>query len=314
MDNGIYQQTYQVSSPAKLYVENIRGSVFVRAGEAQEIAIQAVMDLKSGQVDSTRVELSQDALGSVRAITRVDADRGLFGSGINPCKVSYTITAPPACDVEISAISSSIVVEGLQGSFNLKQVSGSVALTDLAGTFDIDSVSGSVTGLRLNGKFARLKTVSGDVHLGDSQVVDLMAHTVSGDLTVESPLVDGPYMLETVSGDARLVVPPETHCEVSSRSFSGETYIGLSSTYLQHSGRSRRIIVQDGGPQVSFRSMSGSLSILTAEQIEHPAPRQPEIAAAPPDEPDRMQILDRIGRGELSVDEGIRLLSGEDPD
>jgi hypothetical protein len=312
MEDNSTQQIFQVSSPARLYVENIRGSVFVRAGETQEIIVQAAIDLQSGQAERTHVELSQDPDGTVRAVTRMDSGRGLSGSGINPCKVSYIITAPHACDVEVSAVTSSVVTEGLQGRVNIRQVSGSVALTDLAGTFEIDSVSGSVTGLRLSGEFPRLKTVSGAIQLGDSQVTRLSARTVSGDIAIESPLVDGPYELETVSGDARLVVPQETHCEVSSRSFSGETYVGLSSTYLKHSGRSQRIVVQDGGPQVSFRSMSGGLSILTAEQIEHPAPHQPEVAAAPPDEPDRMRILERIGRGELSVDEGIRLLGGED--
>jgi hypothetical protein len=312
MENYTVQQTFQVSSPARLYIKNIRGSVFVRAGEAQEIVIQAVMDPNSGRADNTHIELEQDAQGVVRAVTRIDEASSPFGVGKVPCKVSYTITAPAACDVEIRSIASSVIVEGLQGSFQLNQVSGSTALTDLEGTFAIDSVSGSVTGLRLHGTFAKLKTVSGDVQLGDSRVVNLFARTVSGDIMIESPLADGPYSLETVSGDARLIVPPETHCEVISRSFSGKTYIGLSSTYLKQSGNSRQIVVQDGGPQVSFRSMSGSLSLLTAEQIEHPAPHQPEIPPAPPDEPDRMEILERIGRGELSVDEGIHLINGVD--
>lgn len=310
MDSHTHLQTFNVTPPAKLTVKNIRGSVVVRAGKADEIRIQAVLDPNSGNVNSTRIEIGQDEDGSVLAMTHTDSLSGVFGRGSNPCKVNYTIYAPSECDIDLNNVSSSAVLEGFQGKFDLSTVSGNLAISNLAGELKVNSVSGDVTGLRLSNTLG-LKTVSGDVKLGSSQLNKLQAKSVSGDIYTESPFGEGPYNFDTVSGDVRMIVPPETGCEIQMNTFSGNVFVGLSSTYIKQTGKLRHILVQDGGPLITFKSMSGDLEIITPDQLTQPTPDQPKPQINVPEEPDRMAILDRIGRGELSVDEGIKLLESE---
>jgi hypothetical protein len=230
----------------------------------------------------------------------------LFGT-IRPCAVNYVIEVPAACDVRINCVSSSAVVEGIQGQFKGSMVSGNLSLTNLQGSFDINLVSGNLTGVRLSGPM-ELSGVSGTIQLAQCEFSLLNAKTVSGDIQLESSLTTGPYQFNSVSGDVRLVVPADTGCEISLTTLSGDVYVGLSSTYHQTSRRFRQITVQDGGASVAMHSTSGDLAVITAEQLLNPAPDQPDFPAPAAPVVDRMAILDRIGSGELSVDDGIQLL------
>lgn len=81
-------------------------------------------------------------------------------------------------------------------------------------------------------------------------------------LVLQTPLGEGPYRFKTVSGNVRLILPPETGCTVGFRSMSGRLKTSLPTT------RSRRQIgqsyaeLQGGGPEVHFSSMSGNLSVV----------------------------------------------------
>lgn len=310
MDSHTQLQTFNVSTPAKLVVKNIRGSVIIRAGEANEIRIQAELESNSGNVNATRIEISQDTEGAVRAITHADTISGFLGGGSSPCKVNYTILAPSNCDIDLSNVSSSAVLEGFQGKFDLSTVSGNLAISDLTGELKVNSVSGDITGLRLSNTLW-VKTVSGDIKLGDSQLNTFQAKSVSGHIYAESPFGAGPYNFDTVSGNVRMIVPPDSGCEIQMSTFSGDVFVGISSTYIKQTGKLRHILVQDGGPMITFKSMSGDLEIITPDQLTQPIPDQPKPEIKEPDVPDRMEILDRIGRGELSIEEGIKLLASE---
>jgi DUF4097 and DUF4098 domain-containing protein YvlB len=304
-------QSFDVGELARLIVENIRGSVVVRAGAANAINVQAEIDRRSGSPDQTRVVIQQEDDRTVRAETKSGTFSSFFGT-VRPCAVHYVIEVPPACDVRLNCVSSSAVVEGVQGQFKGSTVSGNLSLTNLQGSFTIDLVSGDLTGLRLSGPM-EVSGVSGVLQLAQCQIPRLRAKTVSGGLQLESALGVGPYEINSVSGDVRLIVPADTGCEITMSTLSGDAYVGLSSTYHQSSRRMRQITVQDGGAKVSMHSTSGDLAVVTAEQLRHPAPDQPDLPAPAAPVVDRLAILDRIGSGELSVEEGIHLLetSGE---
>jgi hypothetical protein len=310
MDQQSFSHTFNVPETSKLTVENVRGSVIIRQGSKGQITVNAEIDPRSGRIEQTHVNIRQDSDQTVRAITETDKMTGIFG-GINPCKVHYVIDVPTACSVNLNCVSSSAVLDGIQGSFSLHMISGSLALTNMGGGFELHTVSGPITGLRLEGNM-EIHTVSGGVKLGECRLDTMRAKTVSGSLTMESPITSGPYHFNSVSGEVRLIVPPETNCEVTLSTMSGNAYVGLSSTYHQRTRRVQQITVQDGGPEVYMHSVSGGLVIVTPNQLDRPAPDQPDLSAtqAESDEPDRIAILDRIGRGEISVEEGIRLLEG----
>lgn len=270
------EQVFQVTAPAHLVVKNIRGSVTISPGEEGTIHVTAIKDLDSGDVKRTEVNLTQEPDGSVLAVARYPEGSLGWLSGEKPCKVDFVIHTPSQCSTTVDTVSSEVTISRLEGLLNCHTVSGDIVLRDLSGeleihsvsgdvnleqisgSVDIHTVSGDVEGKQVHGK-AHLDSVSGDVDLEESDLPAVYAKSVSGDFELETPLVEGPYSFNTVSGDVQLKIPSGTHCTVDLHSLSGRITTRLSETSsLRDHGR-QSVEVQGGGTRVSMTSVSGDL-------------------------------------------------------
>jgi hypothetical protein len=169
-----------------------------------------------------------------------------------------------------------------------------------------------VTGDELSGP-VKVDTVSGDVNLSDSTFPRLDSSTVSGNLVVETPLGEGPYRFNTVSGEVDLMIPADTGCLVRSSSISGRIKTSLPGHYIREQGGKRQLKVQSGGPLVHHHSISGNLRLTAPDQPAEAVSTSSADTKAQADmgaaTENRMEVLERIARGELSVDEGIKELT-----
>ena len=272
------EKTFDVSSPARLDLSNIRGSVRILAGEDGSIRVSAVKDTTRGDPQRTEIELVQQADGTVKAATRFpDAPFGwLIGSF--PCPVDYEVTAPRQCSLKVRGVSNSALAEGFEGEFafqsvsgdvNLRQlvgpvkiqmVSGNVDLKEVDGELRLNTVSGKVSGERLSGPL-HVETVSGRIELDQSSISSVEASAVSAGLDLETALAEGPYRFNSVSGEVTLKVPEETHCSAELRTVSGNLRIGLPATTQSRGHGAQTAEVQGGGVKVYLGSVSGDLSI-----------------------------------------------------
>jgi Putative adhesin len=270
------EKTFTVSSPARLVVKNIRGSVDVRSGEENVIHVIAVKHTGSGDAKRTEIELIQEADGTVKAATRFPdiAFGWLFGS--HPCEVDYTITAPSQCSLEVRGVSNEALAEGFKGEFKFNSVSGEttlrklngpvkvntvsgeVKLEEINGEIHLNSVSGEVNGKRVAGA-VHMDTVSGDIELKESNAPSAESTTVSGKVEIETPLGAGPYRFNSVSGEVSLKVPAETHCSAEMHSVSGNLRVDLPTTSQSRGGGTQTVEVQGGGVKVYLSSVSGDL-------------------------------------------------------
>lgn len=311
MSQETFEQSFAVSGQARLHVDNIRGTVRVQAGKEAEIRVVAIKHSDDGDAEQTWVEINQDSSGLVIAKTHYGKD-GLKISG-KPCQVDYVITAPTACDLKLSCVSSEASVQGLSGSLKLHSVSGELSLHELAGKLEVHTVSGDVSAENIKAEL-ELNSVSGDVTFRRADLPCIEASTVSGDLEFETAIGGGPYHLNSVSADARFTVPPDTGCEIDMHSLSGGLETNLSATYHHQTHQLRRVTVQQGGATINFHSLSGNFSLGAAGAPSPAAARRKaevkaeQIPAQAAESLDRMSVLDRIERGELSVEEGINLL------
>ncbi len=289
------ENVYAVPSPARLKLLNIRGSVQIRTGKDGEISIQAVKRSDSGDASNTEIIMEQSPDGTVRVETRFyHPFIPFFTSG--PCKVDYTVQVPRNCDLQINGVSNSFEAEGLVGDFHITTVSGGIRLKEMYGSMKINSVSGSISGESLSGNMS-FDTVSGGVRITEANFPQISGSTVSGSVSIQTPLSDGPYRFTSVSGDVHLVVPEGTSCTMSVSGMSGRL-----KTTLPVSRRSKDWAeTAGGGPSVSLSAVSGSLWVDTQAGVQETPPPQPEKA-------ETREILERIERGEISVDEGIALL------
>jgi hypothetical protein len=316
MSEDSIEKTFQVSTPARVIISNIRGSIIVHPGSAGVVQVKAE---KHGGFDNGRyaIEMEQDADGTVHIETQ--GNEAMFGFLSHPPKVDYTLQVPQDVHLDASGVSSSVNVSGLKGVFKLKTVSGDIELADLSGALKLNTVSGGTSGERLSGPL-ELDSVSGRVKMQESNFPNADASTVSGDMFLQTALSDGPYSFGSVSGDVRMLVPADTRCSAELKSVSGSIRSSLpaTATSLRHGLKVTQI--QGGGTAIRLKSVSGSLSIetegvpATPVNVSTPAPVSASAPTSPPPPPAPLstaEILQRIERGEMSVDEAIKRMKNQ---
>ncbi|MFC1922991.1 DUF4097 family beta strand repeat-containing protein [Chloroflexota bacterium] len=301
----IIEKTFTCSESPVLTLSNIRGSVLIQPGQNGQITVIASKKVKSGDSENTRVELSQSADGSVNASTHYDKSGIRFLSTWRPCKVDYDVRVPEDCSLKIRGVSNSAVIEGISGRMDLSTVSGDLDCRSLSGELKVKALSGDVSGESLSGPI-QLWTVSGDIRLTGCDFPSLKGKTVSGDILIETPLGDGPYNFNAVSGDIKLEIPPSTGVTIHSTSLSGDIRTNSQISTSNHSRNNRKVEVQGGGVEIHHHSVSGDLFLVNTKGND---------ASLIPQEDNldqnssltRSEILDRIAIGELSTEEALRL-------
>jgi hypothetical protein len=307
--------SFPVSGAARLTLRNVEGAIDIAAGEADVISVRAVKHPGPG-ANQTEIEITQAADGSVSVVTHYLEDlvaRLFHPRHHGPARVDYTVRLPKDCRLDVAFVSGQARLQGLQGQFALRSVSGPIDLQDLAGRLQINTVSGPVTAAHTRLTDAvQLDTVSGDVVFADSFVPAITAASVSGKVQLQTELGAGPYHFRSVSGDVWLAVPAMRGCQVDMYALSGRLHTSLpSSRHAASQGWTRVAFGADGsGSQVRFNTVSGDLHLVTPgdPHDDGPTPSAGEAAPAEPGEPDRLAILERIDRGELTVDEAVQHL------
>jgi len=274
------EKTFTVSSPARLNLNNIRGSVEIRPGEDGVIRVTAVKQSGSGDAKSTEVEMTQEADGSVKVTTHYPEAWWGWIIGSFPCPVEYTVQAPRNSFLKVNGVSNETSVEGFEGEFTFHSVSGEISLRDLSGPVKVstvsgkmelenlsgdlrlNTVSGKISGRHLNGRL-HLDTVSGRVELEESSLPSAEAGTVSGGMELQTSLGEGPYRFNSVSGDVQLMLPADTHCSAELHAISGKITTRLPATSTSRSNGAQTLEIQGGGVKVYAHSVSGNLSLVS---------------------------------------------------
>ncbi|MCX6033475.1 MAG: DUF4097 family beta strand repeat-containing protein [Chloroflexi bacterium] len=293
------EKTFSVTSPARLSVNNIRGSVEIHPGKDGVILVTATKQPHSGDEKRTEIEITQEADGTVKAATHFPDGGWTWLYGSHPCEVDYVVKAPRQCSLKLNSVSNTVLAEGFEGDTSVNSVSGEITLRDLKGPIRIRTVSGEADGERIAGSID-LDTVSGDVVLKESTLSSIKANSVSGDMRIRTPLAEGPYDFKSVSGQVRLIVPPDTHCTGELHSLSGDLVSAFPTSGSSHHHGSQVVNVQGGGVKISLHSVSGDLSLDCDGEIP-PAPEPLKTASIE----ERRSVLERVERGELTVDEAL---------
>lgn len=295
MSQETIQKTFQVSSSVRVDLTNIRGSMDVRPGEGNLVEVTAIKYTESGDADATEIELSQALDGSVKIATHFPDGWWLWLVGSKPCRVDYIVKAPQGSRLKLKGVDNSVLMDGLEGEFNITSVSGDLTLRKLTGPMRVNTVSGDVSINGLSGAFDFV-TVSGDLDLYDGQLASINAKTVSGNLSIQTLLSDGPYRFDSVSGDVRLYLPAETRCSAHLSTLNGDIYSAFpTSNYSRRHGK-QAMDIQGGGVMVKASSVSGNLQLYSNGS----APQSASV--------DRRSILEQLERGEIKPEDALAQL------
>ena len=210
---------------------------------------------------------------------------------------------PRGADVRLETASGGVHVDGLRGEQSYRAASGAIKLTDVSGDITVDHVSGGVK-IRGTGPVSLVaRTVSGDVNASAPTFEKLHGRTMSGSVRIAGRLVDdGPFSIESVSGDVSLELDGPAHIE-------GTSVAGRYHTDLPHrSGGSpgrRTVEIGDAGPLVSFRTVSGDLRV-SGPKNASPEPSDAPVSAvglpdAAPADPGAATAVDALAARRLAI-------------
>ena len=324
------EKTFTVDGMPRLRVQNVSGETAIRIGEAGQVRVVARKRVKGGSADRAKrllenVEVRIEQKGNDIFVephlyeqerSWLDLFRG------KRFRVDFEITVPRETAVNAQTVSGDLDLQGTRGPARVESVSGDVNIGDVQGPMRIKSVSGDVQCTDYVGSVDG-SSVSGDVDIrGRVHACEL--HTVSGDISVDlEPEVGGrESRLKTISGDVEVGMLTSS-CICEYHTASGDLEVEAPARIIREGRKDRTVIIGDGQSRLTVKTVSGDLTIKPASSsvAEEPAAAQglaesdaegqaetdqdPERTApmAPPTTAKVRDLLERLARGEVSVDE-----------
>lgn len=268
-------QRFSMGPRPELSVSNVSGRISIHATDGSEIVVRANKRGSSRSRGNTQVDVRRDG-NKVSVQTRSGAV-GLVNFGRSSA-VDYDIQVPRECLIRVHGVSSDVDVEGTRADLGVQTVSGDVQVRDVAGDLTMTTVSGDVVAADLSGTLVA-RTTSGDGRILHSRLRRFSVNSVSGDFTLESPLLaDEHCHAKTVSGDLELLVPPDTGATIQLKSVSGSVACELPAEIIKSGRRHWQGRINGGGGHVEMNSVSGDLRIRRAgsKATEERQPRHAE--------------------------------------
>ena len=254
-------QTRALDARGRIDIENIKGSIKVRAWDRNEVKISGTL---GEGVEKLVVEGDSDHL-----VVKVQYPQSGGWGGNKSGPTDLQLTVPVRAELEIDSVSADVDVSGVASSkLSIDSVSGDVLVAAAPGEVNVESVSGDLR-VTVNSSDVQAQTVSGDILLRGRMDGQVRTETVSGDINVavngervrefSSSTVSGnaevrtalaakaEIGMESVSGNLLLVLPKNLSAQVSGESFSGDLKApGVKIQRPEH------------GPGASFNTRYGS--------------------------------------------------------
>ncbi len=310
------ERAFATGAHCEISLVNVRGTIKVVGWDKPEVAVVAVKHLGTYMgaqqaFDETEVVMEQQ--GPVVSL-RTHMARGFnpfawIGLGTTPPEVDYTVQAPFKSEVAVRTVSGPVQISGIQGSVYARTVNGDLYLQNITGNVMVHGVNGRFSGEELAGNLGA-RTVDGAIGVRRSRLASFSAKTVSGDISLESPLDErGAYSATTVSGNLHLFVPTDTRATIQLASTTGKAQCDLACTVTESRRGAWRGVLNGGGATVDFHTVSGNLLVGMAGPEEPPVvareePVQPPAAG----EAREMAVLRAVERGELTVEDALKQL------
>ncbi len=223
----------------KVIISNKNGGIEVESWGNDEIEIVAYKKVRASGaddaqklLDALKIEIEQ--YNSELEIKTVYPDRkdggGLFswllGMGGGNYSVHYEIKVPEKMDLDLHSTNGNIEVNGCGGIIALRTTNGKISADDVAGALSCKSTNGSIK--------AYIKSVS------DNE--DMTFKTTNGSIKVYMPQdVNADLKAHTTNGSINCDLPIKTRYSSSRRSLEAQ--------------------INDGGPQLYFKTTNGSIHI-----------------------------------------------------
>jgi len=311
-----YERTFATGDHSELTLKNVRGSVCIVGWDRPEVSVVAIKRLGTymgAQQAYEETTVAMDQQGQAVTV-RTRMARGFnpfawLGLGTTPPEVEYSVQVPRKSEVAVRSVGGPIQISDLQGSVYARSVNGDIYLTRLTGSAIVHGVNGRISAQEVSGHLGA-RTVDSSITVRQSRLSTLSAKTVSGNISLESPLdPQGSYSAHTISGSIHLFLPADAAATIQFTSTSGKVQCDLPCQVSESRRGLWRALLNGGGVSVDLHSVSGDLLVALAGPEEPPsAAGEPTVTPQPAPEAPEMAVLRAVERGDLTVEEALKQL------
>ena len=329
------EKTFTVDGMPRLRVQNVSGEIAIRVGESNQVRVVAHKRVKGGSADRAKRLLENVEVRIEQRGNDIFVEPHLYEQERSwlemfrgkRFRVDFDITVPRECAVDAQTVSGDMEVQGTRGPMRVESVSGDVSIGDAQGPMRVKSVSGDVEVTDYVG-ILEGSAVSGDVSIR-GRVRSCELHTVSGDISVDlDPDPSGrESRLKTISGDVEIGLIAAS-CTCDYHTASGDLECDEPARIIREGRKDRMVIIGEGAGRLHVKTVSGDLTIKPASSslAEEPmaarasAARDSEAESQTEADPERTtpmtppasarvrDLLERLARGEVTVDEAAAKL------
>ena len=328
-------KTFVVEGMPRLRVRNVSGETNIHVGDAGQVRVVARKRVKGGSADRAKRLLENVEVRIEQRGNDIFVEPHLYEQERSwlemfrgkRFRVDFDITVPRECAVDAQTVSGDMEVQGTRGPMRVESVSGDVSIGDAQGPMRVKSVSGDVEVTDYVG-ILEGSAVSGDVSIR-GRVRSCELHTVSGDISVDlDPDPSGrESRLKTISGDVEIGLIAAS-CTCDYHTASGDLECDEPARIIREGRKDRMVIIGEGAGRLHVKTVSGDLTIKPASSslAEEPmaarasAARDSEAESQTEADPERTtpmtppasarvrDLLERLARGEVTVDEAAAKL------
>ena len=317
------ERRFEIAGMPRLRIRNVSGATSIGVGGTGEVLVRARKRVRGWSEDRAKrllenVEIRMEQHDDEIVIEPhlYEQERGwldLFRGG--RVAVDIEVTVPRESQIDATTVSGPLRVAGTRGPLEGRSVSGDVVITDVQGPVRLRSVSGDIDVTSYAGQ-AEANSVSGDISFERSRVKRPDIVTVSGEVRLDGALIagDADGKIKTVSGDVELRLA-EPAVELEFQTLSGDIEVDSDDAKVEKKGRREwSVKVGRGGSRLKVKTVSGDLAVRRSGPS---APADLEVPAAdaipmggptPAARPQVLDLLERVARGEVSVDDAAAAL------
>jgi len=286
----VVRQSYPAGPGAALHLDSYRGGIEIKPiAEAQiriEVNLQVPID-DDREADRLlgrlQLEMKQDHnLVSVIARNPGETRFRFAWQEKQRIKITYTVSVPPGCAVDIATADGDIVVGDVSGPVRAHAHLGAISFRHVYGDIAATADSGDIIGSHCVGA-ATLKALRGMIRVGTIEgPADFRA--VNGDIEVQHALgginavaeagditcgfgkvLSREAKFATDGGEITLYLDPSVHCTLAASSVWGRVHTTLPFA-VQSGGDGRKTLagsLNGGGPLLAVHADGGQVRIVS---------------------------------------------------
>ena len=236
-----FHKVLPLKSDGTFSLKNVNGSIFITTWKEEKVEIEAIKTTKGDpdrlklvniEVESTPGSVSVDTVYLKRKNIRV--------------KVKYDVKVPEGVNLEkIRSVNGNVYISGPLADVKASTTNGKIELEGASGNLSLSTTNGKIQAVNVRG--------------------ELYADTTNGSIELEMLSFEDAVKARTVNGGItlRIGTSEKINADLTAKTVNGRIHLDFPVTFqsIQKSRRSLEGQIGQGGPQISLRTVNGSIKI-----------------------------------------------------